>query len=246
MRLGLLSYINSLPATFAIESGQLEHDCTLLRAEPSELNRLAIAGDLDVTAVSSVEYLRNRNLFELVPELCLGSDGPVRSVRLFSTVALEQLRGQTVWMTGASATSRALLLSLVPGVTALDAPGEPSLDGRAAAVLRIGDRALEEVAGADHVYDLGELWQQTTGLPMVFAVWVARRGFLARASRLLAESLAWGRANHDRVLDEAMARTGLSRDRLTDYFQCLSFTFDERARQGLEEFGRRALVKERV
>ncbi len=241
MRLGLLSYINSLPVTFGLECGAVPFEGSLQIAEPFQLNQAFAKGELDLTAVSSVEYLLHG--WPKVPGLCLACDGPVMSVRLFSRVPREELQGQKVWLTEASATSRALLLALLPNIVAFDAPGLPVLDNRCQAVLRIGDRALEEVEGAHYVYDLGQWWREETGLPMVFAVWVARNE-PSEAALLLQESLAWGRAHPDRLLAEARRRTGLPESILKDYFGCLYYQFDERTRQGLAEFQRR--VKERI
>ena len=141
-------------------------------------------------------------------------------------------------MTGESETSRALLMQLCPELVALDAPGTPHLNGRAPAVLRIGDSALEGVEGANYVYDLGELWKQKTGLPMVFAVWVAQPGKEERGQRLLEASFRWAQLNREAVLSEAEARTGMNRERLQAYYSCLGFRLDEAARMGLERFAK--------
>lgn len=246
MRLGLLSYINSLPVTYGLECGEVAFEGTTCRAEPSVLNRMVVEGELDVTAVSSIEFARNRDRLALVPGFCLASDGEVQSVRLFSTVPLAELKGRKVWMTGASATSRVLAQVLVPGLEPVDGEGLPVLDGRAPAVLRIGDRALEDVEGAEFVYDLGALWQAATGLPMVFAVWVASRDYLDRGgdlekvAALLKRSYDWGKTHRPVLLAEAQARTGFPAERLRPYYACLFYRMTPEARLGLDTFYERA------
>lgn len=234
MRLGVLNYINSLPVTLALERGSAE----AVKAPPAELNQMAISGQLDLTAVSSVVYLRNRQKLAKVPDFCIASDGPVQSVRLFSRVPFEELGRGPVWMTAESETSRALLLQLYPGLEPYDRPGKPNLEGRIPAALRIGDSALEEVPRGQYVADLGQLWKEKTGLPMVFAVWVTRPGLEETCRDMLESSYRWGLEHFDQVLDEAHRRTGLSIDRLRDYYSVLRFRLDGRARKGLEEFAK--------
>lgn len=238
MRLGLISYINSLPVTMALEVGAVGEGTTLVKAPPAELNRMALAGDLDLTAVSSVVYLKHRDQLRKIPGLCIASDGPVQSVRLFSRVPLEELGPGPVWMTGESETSRALLLQLFPKLRPLDRPGVPHLGAEAPAALRIGDAALKEVEGGEFVFDLGELWKERTGLPMVYAVWVTPTGKVDQSRDLLEKSLTWGREHREEVLDEARRRTGFSKQRLEEYYHSLHFRMDQRARRGLEEFAK--------
>lgn len=247
MRLGVLSYINSMPLSYGLESGQVKTDCGVVSGEPAVLNGMAARGELDVTPISSIEFARLADSYQLVPGVCLAAPGPVQSVRLFSRVPLADLPGRSAAVTTASATSRALLQVLVPGIVVEDLVGEPVLDDRRPAVLLIGDRALEEVHGANFVYDLAELWVRDTGLPMVFAVWIASREFLADCPAALNEveaalrrSLDWGERNRTEIMEEARRRTGLGPDRLKNYFSALQFRLDRPAAQGLLEFFRRA------
>lgn len=241
MRLGVLSYINSMPLTYGLESQAVPFDGEVVRAEPTALNGLADSGLLDVTPVSSVQFLRCHRDYQLVPGVCLAAPGAVQSVRLFSSVPFEALREQRVAITSASATSRVLLQILVPGIIPVELQGEPVLTPELPAALLIGDRALRPVEGASHVLDLGEAWSRRTGLPMVFAVWLASRRLSPQEpAAILASSRAWGERHHGVILDEAARRTGHSRERLEDYFAALTFRMDEAALEGLGEFYRQA------
>jgi len=241
MRLGVLSYINSMPLTYGLESKAVPFDGEVVRAEPSVLNTLADSGLLDVTPVSSVQFLRCHRDYQLVPGVCLAAVGAVQSVRLFSSLPFEELREQRVAITSATATSRVLLQILVPGIIPVELQGEPELDEHVPAALLIGDRALRPVKGAAHVLDLGEAWSRRTGLPMVFAVWLAsRRLSREQPAAILDRSRTWGEAHHGLILEEAARRTGHSRERLEDYFGALTFRMDEAALEGLGEFYRQA------
>jgi chorismate dehydratase len=241
MRVGLLKSVNALPVTLGLECGAVPFPGELLRGEPSWLNQQARAGQLDLTVVSAAEVAAAPGAYRVIPGFCVGAREAVQSVRLFSRIPLEELPGQPVAITSASATSRILVQVLLPGIQPVPLLGEPSLDDRVPAVLLIGDRALGEVPGTRHVADLGVLWNQATGLPMVFALWVTTRAELASAGQdLLERSRAWGQAHPSQVVQEASQRTGLSCRRLEDYFAGLHHRLDADSVAGLREFYRRA------
>ena len=136
---------------------------------PTELNRLLRAGDLDVANVSSIEYANAPERYVLLPSLCVGSEGAVDSVQLVSQAAAGRACARIAG-DPESATSVALARAAL-SPRPRSAPRTTTADAR----LLIGDRALR--LGADDPtphYDLGALWRERTGLPMVFAVWAAR------------------------------------------------------------------------
>jgi chorismate dehydratase len=133
---------------------------------PTDLNARLLAGELDVAPISSIEYARHAERLRILPRLCVSSEGAVDSIQLVSKLPLEAV--QTVAVTPESATSVVLTKVLLPD--ALHVP----LGEEADAKLLIGDAALKS-AFEDPTphYDLGRLWLERTGLPMVFAVWAA-------------------------------------------------------------------------
>ena len=133
---------------------------------PTALNGQLLAGELDVAPISSIEYARHADRLRILPRLCVSSEGAVDSIQLVSKTPLEHVR--TVAVTPESATSVVLTKVLLPEATHVPL-GEP-----AEAKLLIGDAALKS-AFEDPTphYDLGRLWLERTGLPMVFAVWAA-------------------------------------------------------------------------
>src|SRR4051812_28356344 len=159
IRLGRIAYANMAPVFFRVGVEYEE-----VSGVPTELNRRLIAGELDTAPISSIEYARHAGSLLLLPRLCVSSEGAVDSIQLVSRLPLEEIR--TVAVTPESATSVVLTKVLVPGATHV-ALGEP-----ADATLLIGDAALKS-AFEDPTphHDLGRLWLERTGLPMVFAVW---------------------------------------------------------------------------
>src|SRR2546423_14604863 len=189
MKLGRIGYINCAPVYGAIDRGivRLPDDSQLVTGTPAELNDLLVAGALEVSVISAIEYARHGKELELLPELAISCDGPVRSVALFSRRTVGQLDGRTVLLSASSRTSVALLELLCREVWHIkprfaEARAEAQdLDALSAlpheAVLVIGDAALQLAAAGTytHRYDLGEEWKRWTRQPFVFAVWAARR-----------------------------------------------------------------------
>ena len=227
IRLGRISYVNMAPVFYRLEAEVEE-----IQGVPTELNRRLLAGELDVAPISSIEYARNADRLRLLPRLCVSSEGAVDSIQLVSRKPLEHVR--TVAVTPESATSVVLTRVLLP-----DADHVP-LGEEADAKLLIGDAALKS-AFEDPTphYDLGRLWQERTGLPMVFAVWACPeplQGGLAELEDALVASVRLARAEPERLAFEASDRYGYPAGFLARYFEKLRYSFGPRERAGLMTF----------
>jgi chorismate dehydratase len=199
---------------------------------PTELNRLLVEGSLDTAPISSIEYARNADRLRLLPRLCVASEGAVDSIQLVSRKPLEQVR--TVGVTPESATSVALTRVLLP-----EADHVP-LGEEADAKLLIGDAALKS-AFEDPTphHDLGRLWLERTGLPMVFAVWACPEPVadgLAELEEALVASVRLARAEPEQLAFEASERYGYPPGFLARYFEKLRYRFGPRERAGLYTF----------
>jgi chorismate dehydratase len=257
MRIGRIGYINCAPVYGAIDRGivALPPGAELVTGTPAELNDLLVAGELDVSVISAIEYARHAKELELLPELAISCDGPVRSVALFSRRTVGQLDGRTVLLSASSRTSVALLELLCRDVWRIkprfaEARAEAQdLDALAVlpheAVLVIGDAALQLAAAASypHRYDLGEEWKQWTGLPFVFAVWAAQRtadpAAVQRGHKALLASRAWGLSHLTDLAQDAARTTRLPVATCLEYFSGLDYAFSEQHRIGLTDFLRR-------
>jgi chorismate dehydratase len=199
---------------------------------PTELNRRLVAGELDTAPISSIEYARHADTLLLLPRLCVSSEGAVDSIQLVSRLPLEHVR--TVAVTPESATSVVLTKVLLP-----EAAHVP-LGEEADAKLLIGDAALKS-AFEDPTphHDLGRLWLERTGLPMVFAVWAVATpphpGVL-ELEEALVTSVRAARAEPEALAFEAAARYGYPAGFLARYFEKLRYRFGPRERAGLYTF----------
>jgi chorismate dehydratase len=227
VRLGRISYVNMAPVFHRLEAEVEE-----VQGVPTELNRRLLAGDLDVAPISSIEYARNAERLRLLPRLCVGSEGAVDSIQLVSRKPLEQVR--SIAVTPESATSVVLTRVLLP--EAEHVPLGESADAK----LLIGDAALKS-AFEDPTphYDLGRLWLERTGLPMVFAVWACPDPpppGVAEVEQALVRSVRLARAEPEQLAHEASERYGYPPGFLARYFEKLRYRFGPRERAGLMTF----------
>src|SRR5437764_12027892 len=211
---------------------RLEADVEQVAGVPTELNAMLLAGELDLAPISSIEYARHADRLRILPRLCVSSEGAVDSIQLVSRKPLEQVR--SVAVTPESATSVVLVRVLLP-----EAEQVP-LGEAADAKLLIGDAALKS-AFEDPTphHDLGRLWLERTGLPMVFAVWAVPQpvhpGLLELEEALVA-SVRQAREEPETLAFEASARYGYPAGFLARYFEKLRYRFGPRERAGLLTF----------
>jgi chorismate dehydratase len=227
IRLGRISYVNMAPVFFRLDAEVEE-----VAGVPTELNARLLAGEIDLAPISSIEYARHADRLRILPRLCVSSEGAVDSIQLVSRVHIEHI--DSVAVTPESATSVVLTRVLMPNAELVP------LDEKADAKLLIGDAALRS-AFEDPTphHDLGRLWLERTGLPMVFAVWAcpdpAPPGILDLEAELVA-SVRHARAEPERLAYEASERYGYPAGFLARYFEKLRYSFGPRERAGLITF----------
>ncbi len=256
-RVGHIQFLNCLPLYWGLVQSSALLDVELRKDTPDRLNDALVAGELDVGPISLVEYLRHTDELVLLPDLAVGSDGPVLSCNLVSQLPPAGLDGARIALGSTSRTTvllAQLWLAEVHRVHPVYFSCPPDLGAmmqEAAAAVLIGDAALRASYDAPDrglvVADLGAAWRDWTGLPMVFAVWAARREFAADHPGLVKEVHAAFLDSRDRALDridEVAARAArwevFDAATLAAYFRRLDFSLGPRQLAGLAEFARRA------
>jgi len=228
--------------------GLSEHRDVSLRFDvPSECARLLASGGIDLGMVPSITYL-DRPGDRIVPGVCIGSEGPVASVALFSRKPMGEVR--SIALDSSSRTSAMLtrvLCARAFHITPDFVSHGPDLDGMLAsadAALLIGDPALfaDPTAHRATKIDLGAAWTSMTGLPFVWAFWSGRADAAdPDVVRVLNQAADDGRANSDAVADAYCAddpeRQRVARAYLRDNMR---FALDARAIAGLETYYREA------
>ncbi|EGJ50056.1 menaquinone biosynthetic enzyme MqnA/MqnD family protein [Desulfocurvibacter africanus] len=250
VRLGRIGYLNVLPIYHPLETRAVDNDFVVESGPPAKLNTIMEAGGLDLSACSSIEYARRPERYLLVPDLAIGSCGPVQSVLLLSRVPLD--RASKILVSAQTHTSAALLrlmlatrFGLRPDFETGDirsrlAAGEPPQ-----AFLAIGDEALRLRRLPDYPYalDLGSEWNAWTGLPFIFGVWIVRREAAAqlgprmdRAVRTLLAAKAHGAASLPDYALLGEAQGILDAPSLRSYFRGLVYDLGPEEQEGLCAF----------
>jgi chorismate dehydratase len=259
LRIGRIAYVNCYPVYGAVDRGVVSLDGELVSGVPTALNALMSAGALDISVVSAVEYARDSARYLLLPDLAISCDGPVRSVMLFSKRPVQELDGRRVLVSRSSMTAVALLELLFDHVWRAEPdfiPGDAEIGDIARfdeephdARLVIGDAALLLDGSATpyaYRYDLGSEWKTWTGLPFVFAVWVAQRTTpVAEALRVHAGLIAsrdWGLAHLDVLAEQAATTTGMSLEVCHEYLSGLDYRLSYPHLAGLTDFFRRLVL----
>ena len=256
-RVGHIQFLNCLPIYWGLMRSGALLDVDLYKDSPDRLSAALVAGDLDIGPISQVEYLRHADELLLLPDLAVGSDGPVLSVNVVSTKPLTELDGGRVAL-GSTSRTGVLLAQLLLGERYGVRPDyfrcPPDLTQmllEADAGVLIGDVALRALYEAPRrgleVTDLGQAWREWTGLPMVFAVWAVRRDFAAAHPGMVKEvheaflrSRDLCLAELDQVAESAARWEPFDAATLATYFRTLDFSLGERQVAGLREFARRA------
>ncbi|RKN48365.1 menaquinone biosynthetic enzyme MqnA/MqnD family protein [Micromonospora endolithica] len=256
-RVGHIQFLNCLPIYWGLMRSGALIDVDLHKDSPDRLSAALVAGDLDIGPISHVEYLRHADELLLLPDLAVGSDGPVLSVNVVSTRPLDELDHGKVAL-GSTSRTGVLLAQLLLGERYGVHPEyfrcPPDLTQmllEADAAVLIGDVALRALYEAPRrglaVTDLGQAWREWTGLPMVFAVWAVRRDFAAAHPGLVKEvheaflrSRDLCLAELDQVAEAAARWEPFDAATLASYFRALDFSLGERQVAGVREFARRA------
>jgi chorismate dehydratase len=256
-RVGHIQFLNCLPIYWGLMRSGALLDVDLYKDTPERLSADLVAGDLDIGPITLVEFLRHADDLLLLPDLAVGSDGPVLSVNLISTRPPAELDGRPVALGSTSRTGVMLaqmLLSERYGAEPEYFRCPPDLSQmlmEADAGVLIGDPALramyEAPARGLQVIDLAEAWKEWTGLPMVFAVWAVRKDFAAAHPGLVKDvHEAFQRSRDlclgelDEVAESAARWEPFDAATLANYFRALDFSLGERQIAGVREFARRA------
>ncbi len=251
-RVGAVSFLNTLPLIEGL--GQLR-DLEIRYSVPSLLYGMLCAGEVDVALCSSIDYQKGEELV-IVPCGLLGCEGETLTVRLYSHVPIANVR--RVYCDTDSHTSVVLMQILLREMHGVEAElvefdarehvaGNRAIDWPETMLL-IGDKVVTDSPPAvryPHQLDLGKAWWDHTGLPFVFAIWMARASIDPALARLAAAALDYQRRHNEERLEgiahRAASRTkwpvDLARTYLRDH---LVYDVTPRRLEGLELFYRKA------
>ena len=238
MKIGYIDYLNCYPFYYHMFEKQPLEGVRITPGYPSDLNRLIRSRELDMSPISAASYATVQDDVFVLPDFCLSSVGYVGSVLLISRLPIEELDGKRVGLTSASHTSIVLLKVLLQKYYQVEpeyvaASPEPDLEGKEAKLVIGNEAMLDRDDGDIHVYDLGALWMEKTGYPVVFAVFVIQKE-AARRQREMAEriitsykrSLACLESEREELIRRARLKYPNINYDVEEYCRVLKFEFE--------------------
>jgi chorismate dehydratase len=239
VKLAASSYLNSAPLIWSFVNGSMQDRVGFTEAVPARCADMLAKGEVEVALVPVIEYQRANDV-TLVPEVCVGSKGEVRSVLLVSRKQhLESIR--SVALDESSRTSATLVKIIFREFLRRDAEWttrSPDLDEmleRNDAALIIGDPAMVFARGNLRIWDMASLWRNYTGLGFVFAMWMLNNSAMDHVRTIdFAAARDEGVENKREIISEYQKLLGLSRESLQDYLDNnICFRLDNQMQQGL-------------
>ncbi|MEL6669384.1 MAG: menaquinone biosynthesis protein [Bacteroidota bacterium] len=238
-RLAAVGYLNTKPLLY----GLLRHESLASQIDlrldiPSRCAEMLLKDEVDLALVP-VAILAELKDYHIVSDYCIGTEGKVATVCIYGDRPIDQM--ETIYLDYHSRTSvqltRVLLRDhweLTPALLPAK-PGYIKKIGGAVGGLVIGDRAIGLEHKFKYVYDLGEVWREHTGLPFVFAAWVARKAMSTDFVRPFNEALSYGiKRLHELTYLLQSPRPDFN---LEKYFsENISYELDEKKRQALDLF----------
>ena len=237
IKVGAVSYLNTKPLLFGIKrSPQLMQQVELVEDYPSKIAAMLVEGTIDVGLVP-VAIIPRLQQWNIVTDYCIGADGDVASVCLFSQVPVEKI--EKVLLDYQSRTSVNLAKILLRDYWKINPVLEDAsehyisnIKGTTAGVV-IGDRALAQRKVSPYIYDLAGAWKAMTGLPFVFAAWIANKKLPDEFTSLFNKANAEGLQNIDAVIAE---NPGTVYDLNIYYRNNINYFLDDSKKEGMKLF----------
>ena len=237
IRISAVSYTNTKPFLYGIQHTSIIDQIDLSLDIPSDCAQKLIDDKVDIGLIPVAATL-NLPEWHIVSDYCIGAEGAVNSVFLFSNCDIREAK--TVQLDPQSRSSnnlaRVLLKNLwkIEPTFAIDAPDYAESHDPNTAFVQIGDRTFGKKAKYKYVYDLAEEWKKLTGLPFVFAAWIANKPVPQEFVNEFNVSLKYGLDHRAELLKELPARPDFD---LEDYLMHrLDFKLTENKKKALYLF----------
>jgi len=237
IKVGVVNYLNTKPLLYGLQREPISERIELISSYPSKLAEMLLNNEIDVGLIP-VAAIPDLPEWHVVGDYCIGAEGEIASVCLFSEVPMNEIK--KVYLDYQSRSSVALLQWLMKEywgiepeiVHAKDESYREHIKGTTAGLV-IGDRALEQRRISTFIYDLGSEWRAITGLPFVFAAWVSTQKLPDDFIQVFNEANELGLQH----IDEIVAQTPFDIYDLKKYYTLhLSYRLDERKKQGMKRF----------
>lgn len=237
IKIGIVNYLNTRPLIYGLERPPISEMIEIKGDYPSRVASMLISGEVDIALVP-VAVLPSLPEYHIVGNYCIGTEGEIASVALFSEVPLGEIT--KVYLDYQSRSSVALLKYLMkeywkvsPELIHAESEDFRNRISGTTAGLVIGDRALEQRRRSSFIYDLGSEWKKFTGLPFVFAAWISIRHLPEDFILLFDKANGAGLEIIDQIVEENPYKVF---DLKRYYTAHLSYRLDDEKRRGMAKF----------
>lgn len=231
IKISAVSYTNTKPFIYGIMHSAIIDKIALSLDIPSDCAAKLIDNRVDIglIPVAAIPHVPNANI---VADYCIGSVGAVNSVFIFSNVAVSEIK--TVKLDAQSRTSNNLAKVLLKFYWKKEVVFTTDTDAVTDAIVLIGDRTFGKQKEYAFSYDMGQEWMNFTGLPFVYAAWVANKVIPQSFIEEFNKALALGLSSRALVLKELPGREDID---LEDYLlHKLDFELSDAKRTALDLF----------
>lgn len=236
IRVGIVNYLNTKPLLYGLQHSPVINDIVLVQDYPAGIASHLLQDKIDVGLVP-VAVIPKLPSAKVISNFCIGCDGQVASVCLFSEVPIAEIK--TVLLDYQSRTSVELAKLLLrehwqiePQLIYTKSDYQSDITGTTAGLV-IGDRALAQRSVSPFIYDLGEAWKVHTGKPFVFAAWISNKELDPAFIEAFDEANAFGVQNVSNILAEVSHPSFNLEEYYTRYIQ---YHLDERKKEGMQLF----------
>jgi chorismate dehydratase len=226
-RLALVEYLNTFPFSEGMKLAGLDQQIDVQRVSPATCATLFQSGQVDIS-LCPVGALEDMPGHEICSDYCIGADGDVDTVMLLSQVPMHQI--EKVRLDPNSKTSNKLVQVLTDRYWKVrwkfyhDTKEEVPTS-----CVMIGDKVFDQKKNYPIRYDLAGAWKSMTGLPMVFAVWIARPDVPPEVIQQLNDAFKMG-------VDNIATNESLQDWQKKYLLKNISYPFDRRKKEAMELF----------
>ncbi len=241
---GLIKDVFAKPHTYALEKNSIAHPFTIRYSSLAENAQLLSAGEVDIALISPIDYAKNSMDWEIIPGLGISSYGVTGASKLLfkkglmniSTIATdlqfptEMVTSQLVFLEKTGNKPQFVTAGIQPGI----------IPEKTDSVLLVGDDALPLKTIQEAVFDLSEEWNDITGLPLVHAVFAAKRNNISpTTAAILMQSHSYFSEHKDVIIHDISESFGIDSQRLNIHLnEELRYTLDDLDTDGMKEIFR--------
>ena len=239
LNISAVSYLNTYPFVYGIQQSGYLQDYHLYLEVPSMCAERLKSGEADIALVPAGALPDFRD-YTVVSDYCLGAVKEVITVLLLSDKPLDKIR--KIYLDFDSRTSARLVQVLANSFWMIKPEFERLKPGQAEdlkhkeAIVAIGDKTFGMREHYKYSYDLAGEWIRFSGLPFVFAVWVALKPMPEELLIQFNKALKFGVQNIDGVLDYYSSRLPRNADCRQYLTENISYTLDKVKKEGLNLF----------